>query len=995
MESSLATNTVWLLICTALVFMMQAGFCCLESGLSRSKNSINVAVKNVVDFCIAGALFWLFGYALMFGDSLYGWIGTSDFVFSDATESHWPTAVFLFQLVFCGAAMTIASGAVAERMRFRFYLILAAVISGLIYPIFGHWAWGGLTTGESTGWLSQLGFIDFAGSTVVHSVGAWAALAAVLLLGPRIGRFEKGKPPHAFRGSNLPMVALGVFLLWIGWFGFNGGSTLAMNGQVPAIIFNTVLAAIFGGLGALVWQLVRSRHVAVESILNGVLAGLVGITASCNVVSYPAAAAIGLVAAFVMQGATYLLERRFQIDDVVGAIPVHGCAGVWGTLAVALFAPTSAFAVGMTRWGQLGVQLLGVAVCFVWSFGMCWICIKLASRWISLRVTPEEERQGLNVAEHGATTDLFELLGTMERNIKGDASARASADEFTEAGIIAQQYNRVLDSEAVARQKAEELSAFGQILDRSLNEIYIFDAESLHFVHVNHGARENLGYTMEELRGLTPLDIKPQHTPASFAEMVAPLLAGTQNYIEFTTVHRRKDGSEYPVEVHLETSVLGGNTVFAAIILDITERQKNEDELRDSRERALAADRAKSEFLANMSHEIRTPMTAILGFNDILLDNATEPENVDAAQTVKANGEYLLNLIDDILDLSKIESGKLVVEQTACSPHEIIADVASLMRVRAIAKNLQLKARFDDDVPKTIQTDPIRLRQILINLVGNAIKFTESGSVEIVTRWLNPAGGEPKLQCEVIDTGIGIAADQIEQLFSPFTQADNSATRGFGGTGLGLTISKRLVELLGGEISMTSTLGKGSTVSLTVSAGPLTDARQSVGASKPAIESVAAGPAEEAKSPLLGVRILLAEDGPDNQRLIGFILKKAGAEVTLADNGQIALDLATAASQEGTPFDVILMDMQMPVLDGYAATRQLREAGYTAPIIALTAHAMQHDRQKCLDAGCDDYTTKPIDRGTLIEMVASHARKVKQTVQELFRDESVDRSVPT
>jgi Amt family ammonium transporter len=984
MESSLTTDTLWLLLCTALVFLMQAGFCCLESGLSRSKNSINVALKNVVDFCIAGALFWLFGYALMFGDSLYGWIGTSGFVFSDSTESHWPTSVFLFQLVFCGAAITIASGAVAERMRFRSYLILTVVISGLVYPIFGHWAWGGLTSGESTGWLSQLGFIDFAGSTVVHSVGAWAALAAVLLLGPRIGRFEKGKPPHTFRGSNLPMVALGVFMLWIGWFGFNGGSTLAFNGQVPAIIFNTMLAAIFGGLGALLWQLVRTRHIAVASVLNGVLAGLVGITASCNVVSYPAAAAIGLVAAFVMQFATYLLEHRFRVDDVVGAIPVHGCAGAWGTLAVALFAPTSAFQNGMTRWEQLGIQLLGVAVCFVWSFGLCWLIIKLASRWISLRVTPEEEQQGLNVAEHGATSDLFELLNTMERNIDGDATARASADEFTEAGIIAQQYNRVLDAEAASNDELlGQKERYESILEGVVDAIVTTNERGI-IEEFNSAAETMFGYEADEALGNRVNMLLPSPFADEQGAHLACYVTTRKNNVFGTdqeVVGRRKDGTMFPIQLSVSEIVTGlhgtdePSHLLTAIMRDLTQQKRAETDLVHAKEAAEAANRAKSEFLANMSHEIRTPMTAILGFNDILLDNAIEPEDADAARTVKRNGEYLIKLIDDILDLSKIEAGKLDVDRIDCSPGTIVADVATLMQVRATAKGVSLETRLDGSIPERIKTDPVRLRQILINLVGNAIKFTETGSVEIVTRLLNPRGEEPLLQFKVIDTGIGVAEEQIESLFLPFTQADSSATRQFGGTGLGLTICKRLAEMLGGDISMSSTPGKGSTVSVTVSIGPLNDARQSVQAAESVIETATPRPAETTKAPLRTRCVLLAEDGPDNQRLIGFILKKAGAEVTLADNRQVAFDEATAANAAGQPFDVILMDMQMPVLDGYAATRQLRDAGYTAPIIALTAHAMTHDRRKCLDAGCDDYTTKPIDRKKLIEIVSNYAKK--------------------
>ncbi|MBL4885566.1 MAG: response regulator, partial [Planctomycetaceae bacterium] len=391
--------------------------------------------------------------------------------------------------------------------------------------------------------------------------------------------------------------------------------------------------------------------------------------------------------------------------------------------------------------------------------------------------------------------------------------------------------------------------------------------------------------------------------------------------------------------------------------------------LKKSMQNAEVANQSKSEFLANMSHEIRTPMTAILGFADILLDNVKEPEDIEAARTIKENGDYLLNLINDVLDLSKIEVGKFELEQLECSPHRIIADVASLMRVRAKAKGLPLNVQFEGPIPKTIQSDPTRLRQILINVVGNAIKFTETGSVEIVTRLLNNTDEEPALQFDVTDTGIGIADDKISKIFKSFTQADGSTTRKFGGTGLGLSISKRLVELLGGKLSVSSAVGQGSTFSVTVSTGSL----DNVQLIHVAGESVS----ESEDAPLSNCRILLAEDCPDNQRLIGFVLKKAGAEVTLADNGQIGLEFATTAKSENRPSDVILMDMQMPVLDGYSATRRLRDEGYTLPIIALTAHAMSSDCQKSIDAGCDDYTTKPIDRKKLINLVASYAKKAE------------------
>jgi len=521
-----------------------------------------------------------------------------------------------------------------------------------------------------------------------------------------------------------------------------------------------------------------------------------------------------------------------------------------------------------------------------------------------------------------------------------------------------------------AKQKAEELGAFGQILDRSLNEIYIFDRESLCFVHVNHGARDNIGYTMEELRGLTPLDIKLEHTRESFATLVAPLLDRSRENIEFRTVHRRKNGTEYPVEVHLEASVLGERPVFAAVILDITERLRIETQLQESRERALAADRSKSEFLANMSHEIRTPMTAILGFNNILLDNVTGQDNIEAARTVKANGEYLINLINDILDLSKVEAGKLDLELTDCSPQEIVAEVASLMQVRAGSKNLPLKVRFNGPLPETIRTDLTRLRQLLINVVGNAIKFTESGSVLIATSFVDDPSDTPKLRFDVIDTGIGIAEDKLEKIFSPFTQADSSTTREFGGTGLGLTICQRVATLLGGEVSVKSVVGQGSTFSITVSTGPLDGVRMLESKFESVRESRLDRDVPSNELPTLNCRILLAEDGPDNQRLIRFLLKKAGAEVEIAGNGQVAVERVMNAVAVDQPFDIVLMDMQMPILDGYSATRRLRDNGYSGSIIALTAHAMSGDRQKCLDAGCDDYIAKPINREAMILSIA-------------------------
>jgi CheY-like chemotaxis protein len=298
-----------------------------------------------------------------------------------------------------------------------------------------------------------------------------------------------------------------------------------------------------------------------------------------------------------------------------------------------------------------------------------------------------------------------------------------------------------------------------------------------------------------------------------------------------------------------------------------------------------------------------------------------------------------------------------------------VAEVASLMRVRAQAKGLPLALEFEREIPEVIQTDPTRLRQILVNVLANAIKFTETGEVRLITRLVR-AAGEPQLEFDVVDTGIGMSAEQVARLFQPFTQADASTTRQFGGTGLGLAISKRLAELLSGNIAVVKTQpGVGTRFRIAVATGPLEGVRmiEDPASAATIIREAQTQTASVSASPLNGCRILLAEDGPDNQRLISHLLKRAGAWVAVVENGQLAVEAALAAQGEGRPFDVILMDMQMPVLDGYTATSRLRELGYKLPIVALTAHAMQGDRAQCLKAGCDDYATKPIERGKLIE----------------------------
>ncbi|MHB1033387.1 MAG: ATP-binding protein [Pirellulales bacterium] len=362
----------------------------------------------------------------------------------------------------------------------------------------------------------------------------------------------------------------------------------------------------------------------------------------------------------------------------------------------------------------------------------------------------------------------------------------------------------------------------------------------------------------------------------------------------------------------------------------------------------------------------------MLGYTDLLIDQHRDCQaTLEPLSTIKRNGEHLLELIGDILDISRIEAGKMTIERISCSPASVVEEVRALVCAQAQVKGVTLEIEHDRRTPECIEADPTRLRQILLNLLGNAVKFTESGSVRLVTRFVY--GFVPRLEFDVVDTGIGMTPEQMEHIFESFAQADASTTRRFGGTGLGLALSRRLARLLGGDVVLVeSHPGVGTRFRVTIPTGPREGPRVFQDSQATSVQA-ALVPEIKAVVPLATSsdrRILLAEDGPDNQRLITLLLQKAGSQVVHVENGQLAVEAAMGALETGAPFDVILMDMQMPVLDGYEATRRLRDLGYAGRIVALTAHAMADDRAKCLAAGCDDYLTKPIDRKSLLEAVA-------------------------
>ena len=667
-------DLLWVILAAALVFLMQAGFLCLETGFTRSKNSINVAVKNLADFGLSVLLFWGVGFAMMFGSSRAGWLGGGELMPDLSAVSASAAAFFLYQLMFCGTAVTIVSGAVAERIRFGSYLWLTLVV-GLTYPIFGHWAWGGALH-DSQPWLASLGFIDFAGSTVVHGVGGWFALIACFVIGPRIGRFDDDRRAKESPSSNLPVAMLGVLLLWFGWIGFNGGSTLALNAEVPSIILNTLLAAAAGMFfaGAIGW--IRHGYPQPAPLINGTLGGLVAITACCHCVNSAEAVLIGGIGAVLAFGSGELL-LRLRIDDVISAAPVHLVAGVWGTLAVAIFGDPEVLGTGLSMWQQLGVQALGVVACG----GLCLTIglpgVYLAHRLVGLRVSAEDEQIGLNVAEHRASTELYDFASTLEAQARTkDMSLRVPVEPFTEVGQIASRYNDLMD-----------------VLERS------------------------------------------------------------------TT--------------------------------DLAELKATEKLLRQAHRDSEAANQAKTQFLANMSHEIRTPLHGILSFSRFGLkksDGGGQPKLHEYFEKINQSGDRLLTLVNDLLDLAKLESGKMSFEFSSCDVGNVVACVVDEFSSLISEQRLSIKfSRVNGAI--LADADRGKMMQVLRNVLNNAMKFSPLDAEISVD--VSLAGNMVRVQ--ITDQGPGIPQQELEAVFDKFVQSSQTRSDA-GGTGLGLAICREIMR---------------------------------------------------------------------------------------------------------------------------------------------------------------------------------------------------------
>ena len=671
--------------------LLQAGSCCYESGLVRAKNSIHAAIKNIVDFCLASALFWMVGFGLMFGPTYAGVVGTDYFVFGGENGSPWLFAFFLFQLAFCGFVTRIISGAVAERIYFGGYVVVAAVALLLIYPVAGHWVWGGMIPESRPGWLAALGFVDFAGATVLHSVGGWLALAMAIIIGPRTGRFSS-KQAVAFDGHNIPQAGLGVVLLWVGWSGLTGGAGLAFTADVPLVLLNTALGGAFGGLVSVTVSSYLSGRANVYAAMTGVLAGLVAVSAGGYFfMPYEAALVGGASGALCVFGRILLVKLR--IDDAVGVIPVHLFGGIWGTMAVGLLAEPGDLVTGLSRSQQIGVQALGVVCVGAYAFILGGGLLYLLNKLRPMRVDADYERVGLNAAEHGASTVLFKLLQQMEwQRQQVDFSRPVDVEPETEAGQVAMQYNLVLEK---------------------------FNAETQ--------TREQAVRAMGEA----------------------------------------KDSAEMAYQT-------------------------------------------KSRFFANVSHELRTPLNAIIGFSEAIRSQIFGPVGnnryMEYAEDIHASGKHLLSLINDILDISKIEAQKFDIVDEDVLLDEVVASSVRLVSTSAQDKNIHLVTELAQGLPM-LRGDGRAMTQIMLNLLSNAIKFTPEGGQVRVRTWLRHDNG---LSISVDDTGVGIPESDIAKVMEPFIQSDSDVSTNQRGTGLGLPLTKSLVELHAGTIQLQSQVGTGT-----------------------------------------------------------------------------------------------------------------------------------------------------------------------------------------
>ncbi|MBI5967099.1 MAG: ammonium transporter [Deltaproteobacteria bacterium] len=841
-------DMVWTLIASFLIFLMQAGFTLVEVGFTRAKNAGNVVMKNMIDFAIGSIGFFFIGYGLMFGASALGLFGTSDFFLSHITLAggvdNWRFANLMFQVVFAATAATIVSGAMSERAKFIGYLFYSLLISTLIYPVVGHWIWGG-------GWLARKGMIDFSGSTVVHSVGGWVSLAGVLVLGPRLGRHNRDGSINIIPGHNIPLAALGVFILWFGWFGFNTGNTLsATNPSIALIAVNTILAGASGALCtmALTWALRGKPDVGLT--LNGVLSGLVSCTGGVAIISPFSAAVIGSLAGSILYFSLKAFER-WRIDDPVGAISVHGVNGIWGTLAVGLFAQDKyvqnslGYAVNGLIFGGgidlLSAQALAVISVFLWAFPLSFGFFKLLDGTVGLRVSAEQEVKGLDFGEHSMTSypifDEFqkkqeeiieELARVQELSLLHDISQSMhtlNIDEILELilqgvakgvgfdrarlYLLDEEKNQLVCKVAVGveRDKMQNLSL---PYDREDNMVSRAILERRPFIVEDASKDPRVNREL-----ISFLDVK------SFA--VVPLLSrnkvlggiAADNLISQGVITEKKLQS---LMIFANQAALAlENALMYEELKDFSgqleERvQKATADLEETQRQLFHSEKlaALGKLSAGIAHEIRNPLTSIKILIHSLVDEmATEASREKDLAIIETEIERVNKIIKQFLDFARPRPPSLEPRDV----RRVLEETLALIVYEMEAQGVSLERYYEPEIP-AVPMDPEQMKQVFLNLLLNAIQAMDHGGKLKVSAALKRYGygtwSGLFVEVSVQDSGKGIPENIRGKIFEPFFSTKEE------GIGLGLPIAQRIVEEHGGEIRMESSLGKGATFYVTI-----------------------------------------------------------------------------------------------------------------------------------------------------------------------------------
>ena len=799
----------------------------LEAGVVRSKNSINVAQKNAADFVICGVIFFLFGFQLTFGqgNSPFFGFGGIDPMAGNASA----LVVMIYQFGFCATAATIISGAVAERMKFISYLFLAIFVAAVIYPMFAHLVWGNAILPQNPAYLADKGFIDFAGSTVVHSTAAWVALAAIIVLGARRDRFDENNNPRDINGHSSVLAFMGTVILLIGWIGFNAGAVKPEAPELPQIIANTIVAASFGATAGMVLGYVFDRGLFKPmATITGLLGGLVAVTAGVSIISISGAALLGMAGGCIAIIGSFVMAHKFKLDDPLDVVPIHGMAGVTGTLLLVVLGDPSQM-VNTSRMDQLVVQVEGIGLNFVWSFGLGYIFLRVMHFIWGIRVTETEEALGLNATEHGTTLGVDKL--------------RMAIDKTLEAPEIATSEHALKDFRIDiehGEESAEVATAFNAILDKHTNTI---------------------------------------------------------------------------------------------VKLDEMTKQAN------------AANEAKSEFLANMSHEIRTPMNGVMGMAEVLSKTKLDEKQRSFVDIISNSASSLLAVINDILDFSKIEAGKLNLDNKTFDLHALIGDSTQMLSSRITEKNLEMIVRIGMDLPQMFIGDANRIRQMLVNLVGNAIKFTERGHVLIDVDGEKLENDNWKIKFKIKDTGIGVSPDDLQKIFDKFSQADSSTRREHYGTGLGLSITSKLANLMEGDIGVRSEVGAGSEFWFELD-----------------LQHDQSTPINiQPQSSLQNKRILVVDDNKINQDILEEQLTSWNCEFASCDDGFEALTFLTACDEKNIPIDAMILDYHMPKMNGADLLLQIRLMSKYAktPILLLTSVDYLDDGRSFSHLGFQAVLNKP------------------------------------